>query len=715
MPPERRPAGASRRSLIAVLGFLVAAILALVGQRWIAVGAYPADGVALLVAGGALLLLVLLRRSGPLAASLLTPDGDGQDGPLVKPGADPTAVPAAGASAEPGSVAGRSPARRWPWLRRSLLAVVAVSALVAFEQAGGGLFRPLGVAAWLLAIGSFFLAFGDFRRFELRWLRSRLRVARDAWRSGPRIRLSWELAAFLAIWLLGCCLLFYRLPAVPEEMISDHAEKLLDVKDVLDGQYKIFFERNTGREAVQFYLSAVLAAAGLGLTFTTLKTGTALVSAFAIPAIYAFTRVWFGVPVALSAAFLLAVSRWHLTVARAGLRFTFLPVLAALTGLLLLRALRYRQRNDFLLLGFVIGVGMHTYVPFRIIPLAVIVCLWIELMLDIARRPDGWERARRTIINAVLAAVVALLVFLPLGRFALERPAIFWYRGVTRISSAERPLPGQPLAIFLGNVKNASLMFNYRGDTTWNSNVPHDCVFDYVTGAGFFLGAVYALYRLLAHRERIYGYLLVLLFVALLPSTLSLAFPLENPSTTRSGMALPIAALIAALPVGVLVSTTRRLLPPSAAAIALTLALVPLGAHAGQLNFQRYFVDFARSHKVASQNTLEVARAINGFAASSGDKQDAWLKVWPHWVDTRLVAIQIGQPLWRNGIDTIAAVREHDAAPGPRLYVLSINDHQSQAALALWYPHAVIRDHRSPVSGEVLFRTYLIPPVVGGQ
>ena len=689
--PKPRPTGVSRRNLIAVLGFLVAASLALVGQRWISEGAYQADGVALLAAGGVLLLFLLLIRSGPLAASLLTPDDDGRDGSPVKP---------------------KAGAERWsarPGLRRLLLVVTAVSAVIAFEQAGGGLFRPLGVVAWLLAVGSFGLAFGDFPRFDLR---SRLRGAHDAWRSGPCIRLSWGLAAFLAIWLLGCCLLFYRLPAVPEEMISDHAEKLLDVKDVLDGQYKIFFERNTGREAMQFYLSAVLAAAGLGLTFMTLKVGTALVSVFAIPAIYAFTRVWFGAPMALAAAFLLAVSRWHLTVARAGLRFTFLPVLAALTGLFLLRALRYRRRNDFLLLGFVLGVGMHTYTPFRVIPFAVIACLWIELLLDITRHPNGWQRARRTIVNAVLAAVVALLVFLPLGRFALERPDIFWYRGMTRVSSAERPLPGHPLVIFLDNVKNASLMFNYRGDRIWNSNVPHDRVFDYVTGACFFPGRrLRALSPSGATASGFYGYLLVLLFVALLPSTLSLAFPLENPSTTRSGMTLPIAALIAALPVGVLVRATRRLLPPVAAAIALTLALVPLGVHAGQLNFQRYFVDFARSHKASSQNSLEVARAINSFAISAGDRQDAWLKVWPHWVDTRLVAIEIGQPLWRNSIDAIATAREHDAAPGPRLYVLNINDREAQAALARWYPHAVIRDHRSPVSGEVLFRTYLIPPV----
>ena len=66
LPPERRPAGVSRRSLVAMLGFIVAASLALVGQRWIAVGEYPADGVALLVPPVACCCcsIILLIRSG---------------------------------------------------------------------------------------------------------------------------------------------------------------------------------------------------------------------------------------------------------------------------------------------------------------------------------------------------------------------------------------------------------------------------------------------------------------------------------------------------------------------------------------------------------------------------------------------------------------------------------------------------------------------------
>ena len=186
--------------------------------------------------------------------------------------------------------------------------------------------------------------------------------------------------------------------------------------------------------------------------------GSALIGIFAIPAIYALARVWFGTSVALSATFLLAVSRWYLIASRGGFRYSFSPVMAALTGLFLLRALRYRRRNDFLLLGFVLGVGMYTYTAFRVIPLAVVACLWIELMLDIIRRPDGWERARRTFINALLAA--AWSPCLSSCRWAVLRWSIPLTSGAAArhgLPSAERPLPGHPVAIFLDNVKNAEL------------------------------------------------------------------------------------------------------------------------------------------------------------------------------------------------------------------------------------------------------------------
>ena len=76
----------------------------------------------------------------------------------------------------------------------------------------------------------------------------------------------------------------YRLAEVPTEPYSDHAEKLLDVYDVLQGKTSIFFTRNTGREALQFYLTAVVALVfGTGVSFMSLKIGTVLVGLATLP------------------------------------------------------------------------------------------------------------------------------------------------------------------------------------------------------------------------------------------------------------------------------------------------------------------------------------------------------------------------------------------------------------------------------------------------
>ena len=70
-------------------------------------------------------------------------------------------------------------------------------------------------------------------------------------------------------------------------MVSDHAEKLLDVWDVLHGQTSIFFPRNTGREAIQMYLTAgIIQLFHTGYTFLSLKIGTVLAGLLTLPYIY---------------------------------------------------------------------------------------------------------------------------------------------------------------------------------------------------------------------------------------------------------------------------------------------------------------------------------------------------------------------------------------------------------------------------------------------
>ena len=70
----------------------------------------------------------------------------------------------------------------------------------------------------------------------------------------------------------------YRVNTIPPEPFSDHAEKILDVYDVSQGQTHIFFPRNTGREFIQMYWTLLMSwIFGTGLSFLSLKIGTVAV------------------------------------------------------------------------------------------------------------------------------------------------------------------------------------------------------------------------------------------------------------------------------------------------------------------------------------------------------------------------------------------------------------------------------------------------------
>ena len=121
-----------------------------------------------------------------------------------------------------------------------------------------------------------------------------------------------------------------KIEQVPYEMWSDHAEKLWDVIDVLDGNYSIFFPRNTGREALQFYMAAaVIKLFNTGISFNTLKITTILAGLLTLPYLYLFAKEFGGRYVGLAAVLLAGVAYWPNVISRLGLRFPLDPLFVA--------------------------------------------------------------------------------------------------------------------------------------------------------------------------------------------------------------------------------------------------------------------------------------------------------------------------------------------------------------------------------------------------
>src|SRR5690606_4009769 len=151
----------------------------------------------------------------------------------------------------------------------------------------------------------------------------------------------------LAVFGLSIFYRLYQLDAIPIEPFSDHAEKILDVYEITEGETLIFFERNTGREAFQMYWTLLVAKVfGTGFSFFSLKLGTVLLGILTLPYVYLLGREYGNERVALFALFLFGIAYWPNVISRIGLRFPLYPLFLAPALLYLTRGLRTRNRND---------------------------------------------------------------------------------------------------------------------------------------------------------------------------------------------------------------------------------------------------------------------------------------------------------------------------------------------------------------------------------
>jgi hypothetical protein len=508
-----------------------------------------------------------------------------------------------------------------------LLAASVVLAALAWVHTAGGTYRSAGVAAWIGATICWLLA----------W---RARVPqREPAVLPPRSARSGRLTAiaFVGILVIGTGFLFYRLSATPANPTSDHAEKLLDVLDLLHGDRPIFFVRNTGREPFQFYWTfALIKLFGLPLHYLTLKIGTGIIGLLALPALYLLGRELGGVPLGLSVAALAAWGKWPVAIARQGLRYTLAVLPTAIVLWALLRYVRRGDRASVLWTGVAIGLGLHGYISFRAVPLLVPLALAFAFF-------DRRRRGRRIAVpgDGLLMVATAFLVALPLLHYTFEHPDQFWYRAATRIASLEAPIREAPIAIFARNVVHMLLAFDWRGASTWVVMRPGEPFLESITGAFFVMGVVLMLVRIVRRSSR-WTIVFLASFVLTLPSTLSLAFPDENPSVNRAGTAIPVVFLLA----GLAASECLRLARTRPAVLAAAGGLAILFSASAYGNARDYFVGFHRSYLGSVEHSMEMAHVLRRYRAEGIPLRQMYLLYSDYWVDARNIAFQLDDPSW---------------------------------------------------------------------
>lgn len=465
--------------------------------------------------------------------------------------------------------------------------------------------------------------------------------------------------------------------SIPQEMTSDHVEKLLDSQRVKEGSRNIFFANNGGREPFQMYAMALFSSLpSQGMNHESLKLLAVLESLLTLPVLFWMGYELFGrdnrrvgILVGLCLMALVAVSYWHVSITRLALRIVLTPLITALLTIYLVRAMRGNHRADFIKAGLVLGFGLYTYQAVRMLPVIVLIAVFLAIIWGVQR----WRERGRYLVNLSVLVSISFVVFLPLFHYSLEQPDQFWRRtagrllgddlieerlpdgrNITRIATIEERLGAfqENLPVLINNVRNALLMFHWKGDVAWINAAPNYPAMDVFSGALLMIGL--GAWGAWAIRQRDVAYVLfpIAAFVMLLPSALSIAFPVENPSHTRTSGALPYIYAIAALPLALIVDMawqTFKRLGVRVAVAGSVLGLAVLGGY-GQ-NSTLYFGEFARSYSISSLPYSDAGRVLRGFAMSDGGWGNAYMIAYPYWWDHRAVGLSAGiEGVWINGV-----------------------------------------------------------------
>lgn len=271
----------------------------------------------------------------------------------------------------------------------------------------------------------------------------------------------WEWMVVLLCVIAGAALRLWQVRHAPG-LFYDEAIYGLDGVDVLRKPgWPIFFTTEGHmREPMFMYLLAIGIRIG-GTTAETIRTVSAVIGTLTIPVVWLLAREWRGRLFAALAVVIFATMRWHVHFSGLSFRVILAPLFLALTFLFFQWAVRRRSGIDAALCGLALGVGLYTYLAFRLVPLMVGIGMAAALAAH-------WQE--RKALGGVFTIIigVSLLVFAPLGLHYWQNPTHFTGRG-EEVNFLGREDSGR---LLLRQTRDVLLMPLVRGDHVGKHNLP---------------------------------------------------------------------------------------------------------------------------------------------------------------------------------------------------------------------------------------------------
>lgn len=421
-----------------------------------------------------------------------------------------------------------------------------------------------------------------------------------------------------AIIAIGFFARTYHLSSLPPGIYPDEAVNGTDAINALEtGNFRWFYANNYGREGLFMNLIA-LGFKLFGVSVLTLKMWAVFFGTLTILGIVLLAReFWNTWRAGLVAGFLYATSVWAINFSRISFRANMLPFVLVFSFYFLFRGLRTNKLYDYILAGAFFGLGMHTYIAFRVAPIILFAVLFALILSKKKFFRNYWKP-----LVAYIAAM--LIVTLPMLLTFWFHPEYFETRSES-VSILSPKVNQGHLAQAIGVSAAKTLgMFNFSGDQNWRHNFPGRPELQFFVGIFFLAGIFWLLgkfFFLLWERlkkgkrdERLVISTLILswFFVMLLPEALTYE---GLPHSLRAIGSLPAAILIAAFTFEKAFTYLERM-KPGKTKILSQICLTFLIVWSGGASLKQYFVDWAQApqiHAAFSQNFKNMALYLNNL------------------------------------------------------------------------------------------------------
>lgn len=451
---------------------------------------------------------------------------------------------------------------------------------------------------------------------------------------------------FFIVLIVAIFFRVYNLQSAPPGLYPDEAMNGSNVQEAITtGNYKLFYPENNGREGLFMNIQAqFLKLFGVNEPWV-LRSASALFGVLTVLGVFLLILqlYWVGKGFGLSSgkdalkgiiaaflgSFLMAISFWHINFSRIGFRAIMAPFFIVWSLYFLLRGFssgdgvdlngNRSQKDNWITYGYVFlsgvtfGLGMHSYIAYRALPVFVLfVFVFYGILFFIS--------FKRMLVRLIVYVFGACISSAPLIWYFFQNPHDFFGR-IAQISVFSSQTP---LLDFVLNIGKSLLMFFWFGDANWRHHYAGTGQLYPLVSLLFLIGIVYGVRHMWGHlrvcvREKSGNVLCNEVFVFLVPLSL---FMVALMSTIVSSEGIPHAlrAIIMIPAVFVIVGMgslhvydffTERFSKKWTIGIGIFVLLLLFVQ-----SYHMYFLDWARRQEVKdafAQNYVDLGRQVRAL------------------------------------------------------------------------------------------------------